>query len=330
MTTKTVFPDGAYYLGELQGGIKHGKGMMRWTQEYYYFGDWKNDKRNGKGVENNSSFVYEGGWLDNECHGRGAISYHLTDSTPDDLIVTYDGEWKHNKMCGRGFGVFADGSTYEGEFQDDNPHGYGIAVYPGGGRDEGCWVNGDLNGYCVSHFSPDDEDERESYMGEFKDNVMHGKGEMRWTDGVRVITQWVEGLKQGEAILYSPDGSTWTGQYVNDIREGPGRRVDVTFGYTFEGNYCDDERGDGAIRWLNGDSWVGRYFSEDLEEEISRNEWLSEGVLTFAETGNTLKGQWLDLSMKNGRGEMVMWIKEENREVRGEWIDGVFQPAGST
>jgi len=46
--------------------------------------------------------------------------------------------------------------------------------------------------------------------------------------------------------------------------------------------------------------------------------------MSFAETGDTLKGHWSDISMRNGKGEMTMWIKADDREVKGEWIDETF------
>jgi len=218
-------------------------------------------------------------------------------------------------------------TTYEGEFEDGKIHGYGVLKYLDGGSEEGTFVKGDLQGFGVTYFSR--EDYRDFYKGEFKDSKMHGKGELRWKNGDRMVGEWVEGLRHGDATLYWTDGCRWTGQFVNDQREGPGHVVDTRFGYTFEGNYCNDRRTDGVIRWLNGDSWVGRYFSENREEEDKREENLSEGMMTFA-NGNTLKGQWLNDSMKNGRGEMVIWLKEDNREVKGEWIDGRFQPTESS
>jgi hypothetical protein len=39
-----------------------------------YIGEFKNNKREGKGVsfEQNGDF-YEGGWIDNKKHGRGTL-----------------------------------------------------------------------------------------------------------------------------------------------------------------------------------------------------------------------------------------------------------------
>jgi len=74
----------------------------------YYFGDWKNSKRNGKGLECSAGNVYEGDWVDDECHGRGAVRFEITESTPGNWFVSYEGDYKHRQMTGRGFAVFVD------------------------------------------------------------------------------------------------------------------------------------------------------------------------------------------------------------------------------
>jgi len=70
-------------------------------------------------------------------------------------------------------------------------------------------------------------------------------------------------------VKESYDGkmAVWNGQFDNDVRNGPARFVDETSGYTFEGNYCNDKRIDGVIRWLNGNMWVGRFLGEGIECE---------------------------------------------------------------
>ena len=227
------------------------------------------------------------------------------------FVSTYEGEWRDNKMCGRGFAVFTNKDTYEGDWYDGEFHGHGIFTYHGGERDEGYWANGGLHGFGVGF-----------YRGERKKDEAHGTGVSQKKKGYRVAGEWVLGGKHGAATVYFFSGSVWTGRFVNDRKEGPSIFVDANYGYTFEGNYCDDKRRDGEIRWLNGDSWIG-LFSATTEKEIHYTE--SEGVMTFAETGNTLKGRWSDVSMKNGQGEMTMWIKAENREVKGELVDGRFR-----
>jgi len=298
MKKVVTYSDGSSYEGEINDeGARHGKGLLRWSREEYYFGDWRNNKMSGKGVHVADNSVYEGDWLNDLSHGRGVCRFITKeDETDEDLMVSYEGEWKDNLKCGKGLGVFTDGSTYEGEFRDDEINGKGIMRFPCGRIEEGEWKDGCLHGFGIVSFPEDDDADSYVYRkGEWVDDYMHGQGELRWKDG-----------------------SVWSGQFVNDLRNGPARLVDTTYGYTFEGNYFNDKRSDGVIRWLNGDTWVGRFLAEEGIEE-------SEGVMTFAETGDTLKGRWLDTSMKNGKGEMTKWIKAENREVKGEWVGGSFR-----
>jgi len=244
--------------------------------------------------------VYEGDWLNNNYHGRGIACRVLpkdSDELKEDELMFYEGEWKDDLRCGRGYCVLVDGSVYEGEFRDNCMNGKGIMRHLSGRIDEGEWRNGCLHGFGTIIF-PDEDDDEDSivyYKGEWDEYQMHGQAEVCWKDG-----------------------SVWNGCYVNNQREGPARLVDVSYGYTFEGNYRNNKRSDGVILWLNGErTWTGHFLSEETRE--------SEGVMTFAETGDTLKGRWLDLSMKNGSGEMTKWIKAENREVKGEWVDGSFR-----
>ena len=85
--------------------IKHGKGKLIFYSlfnsqkfEESYFGDWKNNQKNGHGV-------YK--YINN---------------------ASYEGEWKDD--CQEGFGIyfFADGSYYEGLWKDHKMHGKGVYV----------------------------------------------------------------------------------------------------------------------------------------------------------------------------------------------------------
>jgi len=320
--------DGTYCVGGLNAqGQPHGRGIVRsGSKKEYYVGDLENGFRSGKGIENDPSFCYEGGWLNDQFHGRGVILYHQNDNENDAseqkdcvYLSKFEGEWRFGKMY-RGFGVYMDGSTFEGEFKDEKPY-RGIKRFADGCSEEGEWVNGGLQGYGIVCYPTSFDSDY--YKGEFKDHKKHGKGELRWKDGEKVVGEWVNGEKHGEATIYYADGSVWTGRFVNNKREGPGRGVGVKYGYSFEGNYHNDERSYGDIRWLNGDLWTGHYFPE--EDRSDEDKVLSEGMMTFAATGDTLKGRWLDLHMKDGAGDMTMWIKAKNKEVKGEWIDGQFR-----
>ena len=60
-----AWANGATYIGEVQGGLRHGQGTMRFsTSEAVYEGQWQQGKRHGQGklVYNAAGTVYyEGG-----------------------------------------------------------------------------------------------------------------------------------------------------------------------------------------------------------------------------------------------------------------------------
>ena len=49
----------ALYMGQMAGGKRYGKGVMRYRNARQYEGEWENDMRNGRGFErypNNNSY----------------------------------------------------------------------------------------------------------------------------------------------------------------------------------------------------------------------------------------------------------------------------------
>ena len=54
---------------------------------------------------------------------------------------TYKGEWKDNKMHGKGVYQFSDGAIFEGYFQNGIKCGQGIKKFPSGASYDGEWKN---------------------------------------------------------------------------------------------------------------------------------------------------------------------------------------------
>ena len=68
---------------------KHGKGVFTKKGDFYYVGQFKNDRKHGKGVityQNNSR--YYGDWVNDRPYGRGEITW------PNG--IEYEGEVKAN------------------------------------------------------------------------------------------------------------------------------------------------------------------------------------------------------------------------------------------
>ncbi len=56
--------DNGEYRGLLLTGKRHGKGVMRYNNGDKYIGDWKNDKRHGRGTlyDENDRIIFRGMW----------------------------------------------------------------------------------------------------------------------------------------------------------------------------------------------------------------------------------------------------------------------------
>ena len=80
--------------------------------------------------------------------------------------------------------------------------------------------------------------------------------EIEYEDGSKFIGQII---KQGYGVLESPDGSIFSGSFVNDLREGPGRLV-TSLGDVFEGTWSNDQlNGHGTHKYSNGDFFQGNF-----------------------------------------------------------------------
>ena len=82
--------DGGVYKGEFQNGLKEGKGLYKWDDGDVYDGEWKADLQEGRGIyKYDSGDVYDGEWKAGKREGRGVYT-----SAPGDV---YDGEWEAGK-----------------------------------------------------------------------------------------------------------------------------------------------------------------------------------------------------------------------------------------
>lgn len=172
-----------YYEGEFKNGKKDGFGYMDYELNGYvaeYEGEWKDDKRCGKGTYKRYSmgggashtYKYEGEWLNDMEHGQG------TQTTSDEhgmhlstITEVYTGGFKEGKRHGHGVivkdgydGNFAKGQeTYEGEFEE-----------------------GRLVGPCVHKLVNGD-------VCEFLEGYCKGKGIYTFSNGVKFNAIWKDG-----------------------------------------------------------------------------------------------------------------------------------------
>ncbi len=131
-----------------------------------FYGQFVDNLKQGKGKEITSVHEYEGDFYMDEKHGTGKIYYKESKET-------YEGEFFHNNITGRGTYKWANNDKYSGDFLDGKMHGKDEYLWPEGGR----------------------------YVGDYIDNIKEGKGVFYWTNGRIYEGQFGKGKPHGKGII---------------------------------------------------------------------------------------------------------------------------------
>ena len=103
--------------GQFNRNICNGIGLMEWSDNAYYFGEFQNDKRTGCGMyKYNNQDMYFGGFLENNFHGKGL--YYQADNKK-----YYFGNNNNHKRTGHSFIMYEDGDLYFGNYVNDKLDG---------------------------------------------------------------------------------------------------------------------------------------------------------------------------------------------------------------
>lgn len=74
------------------------------------------------------------------------LNYDLGTYSWADEGKRYEGEWKQDKMEGKGKFTWKDKRSYEGHYKDGKKSGHGVMIWPSGVKYVGEWQNGQQNG----------------------------------------------------------------------------------------------------------------------------------------------------------------------------------------
>lgn len=117
-----LLDQGRTYKGNFMLGMRHGRGSQ-WDREgSVYIGMWRNDKRNGQGLQ--AYRVQD--WTEDK-HTEHWLSVNTEN---------YQGGFRNNVFDGEGTYRWADGITYTGGWAGEKKHGRGYFLYPGGLRSD--------------------------------------------------------------------------------------------------------------------------------------------------------------------------------------------------
>ncbi|XP_076654598.1 uncharacterized protein LOC143359998 [Halictus rubicundus] len=157
----------------------------------YYKGEWRDDKKEGKGNQlDRNGFIYEGDWFNGKKHGIGTLSKIYGPPGDGTIRKLYTGQWINGKRNGFGYSWYEDESYYEGNFCQNKRHGYGRMWYCNGDYYEGCWM----------------------------DDLYNGVGVYVKFNGNRYKGEFVAGKKEGRGVFYHiVTGQKQVGIWVNDL-----------------------------------------------------------------------------------------------------------------
>ena len=364
--------------------FKHGNGKFTKNRDYTYEGSWNMDKFTGVRREKiNDNLIYNGEWKDDKRHGKGQILkfnhrftiinalYSLGNEFAKEprLDRIYEYEWVNDeksiygtilyrngdvynggiiddKKSRVGKMVYANGDVYEGEFKDDKRHGKGEEHL----KDfviKGEWNNDKFTGSGKKRYSNGD-----IYEGEFKDDKRHGKGKciQDYTEvfkggGVYIREgEWNEDKFTGYGSIFEENQSVYTGWFKDGKKHGKGEVVQDG-DYKYEGEWNEDKftgykKMEGYGYTYEGYLKNGLYHGEG---KAVYNNYIIKGIwengdlkikhnLTFP-NGDEFYGKWEENKDKNknvdyklvGKGTMTYKNPDDFDGVKayGYWRDGV-------
>lgn len=202
-----VFTNGDRYIGELQQGKFHGKGIYIFANGNRYVGLFNEGMHEGQGTlyyaDGKSKYVGE--FHRNMSHGEGTFFY-------SDGISKYVGTFQNGLQSGRGTLTRADGGEDTGIFRNGVLNGQGTRTFADGSKLEGNFKDGVQDGK-VKHF---DADGNLIYDGSYKDNMKDGPGVFFYNDGSKYVGYFKNDMRHGRGYYLSDGGKTSELEFVND------------------------------------------------------------------------------------------------------------------
>ncbi|AFZ80330.1 MORN repeat domain containing protein [Theileria equi strain WA] len=224
---KYTYPNGDIYIGELTDMLRNGHGSYISVDGSRYDGEWRRDRRHGKGtlIYKESKYKYTGDWYLDKRHGYGTLE------TAD---FEYVGEFKFNRYHGNGTLTKKDGTKLEGEFRRGKFNGRGIMTLPDGSVKMGTFKNNEIVGIC----SYIDVNGR-AYVGRLYGDAPDGPGSLRYDQNLLFEGFWNKGkrCKQGTITIDVSDGKiTIEGTWEDDKMSFKDVMITFPSGYKYNGD----------------------------------------------------------------------------------------------
>lgn len=123
---------------------------------------------------------------------------------------TYTGNRENGKKSGTGTFKWNDGTVYEGEWKEDKINGKGKLTIPDKGTYEGYFENGQKQGQGKYNFQNGD-----IYEGNFSQDKMSGQGKYTFSNGDTYYGEFLDNQFNGQGT-YTINGKSYTGTWKNN------------------------------------------------------------------------------------------------------------------
>jgi hypothetical protein len=89
--------------------------------------------------------------------------------------------------------------------------------------------------------------------GNFREGVLHGKGEEKLRDGTKFKGEFINGKKTGPGSFKWSGGASFKGKLVDGKFYGNGRLINPHEGYEYFGEWKKSKmQGQGILTWYDG------------------------------------------------------------------------------
>lgn len=183
--------------------------IVAYDEDSYYCGQVINNKdqqhAEGRGKWEWGDSIYNGEFKSNRMNGKGVCIY-------DDGSY-YDGQFKNNVKHGQGIMYYQDGCKYIGNFENDLCHGKGKFIYESGDYYIGDFSIDNITGKGKMY----DADNRLLYDGEWLFGTFHGYGKYYNQNNIIVYDGlWKEGVAHGRGKYYNNYGKLLFNGYFEE------------------------------------------------------------------------------------------------------------------
>ena len=326
-----------YYKGQIDKGMKEGKGKLYIDNKLRFEGLFKNNKFiegvvynlnnkkffEGKINDDNKKegkFFGEDSTFDGKFEDYCKVADYIIDFT-NTCEINFEGEYKNGLKCGKG----KDYSTgYEGEFLYGMYHGKGKYTSE---NIEGEFKNGKKTGYW----------KESNFEGEYKGGLRNGKGtENSWTG--YYVNNYLHGIRRkeeqkklyyfGEEVnilnlkikdncIYFNGIKEYEGDIVNGVKNGKGVEYYKDNKKRYEGEFKNGKHhGSGKEYYDNG---ILKYFG------VFNNDVYDKKGIEYDETGNKLYEGEFKNGKYHGKGKLY-----RNGKIiyEGDFVDNKLQGKG--